>query len=215
MATVREIIGSTDLPSLDSAGRLRLVADLVEQNPDRWDQGTWGPDPDPDEASDGWYMNRNKLIHSCDTTACVGGWAEALFADPQVKAGLTASSEAVDSFEACRLYGFTAALGETIFYGTAFTDKPEWLPELMRRLADLPEVRTRKACLEIADQMVVEGLMAQGDREQLTGAGCRENDDLLVEELWPIAARELNERFARRGRSWQVDETPPNQRGKP
>lgn len=70
---------------MPNADRLRKLADVIEEHPDRFDMSTWFElgDPDPDRLFSplNGVMDVDMLAENlvCGTTACVAGWACALW----------------------------------------------------------------------------------------------------------------------------------------
>jgi len=105
-----------------TADLLRAVADQIEAHPETWDQ------------------NHFEARSECGTTYCVAGWALRL-SHQQIPA--TGASR-----DAAPLLGITSDLAETVFlewwelFDAADDERPEFMPDLLRGLADLPAPRT-------------------------------------------------------------------------
>lgn len=150
--------------SASSADRLRYVADLIEQHPDRWDQAQWST---PDD------------VRSCGSAACIGGWALALMCEPSEDDVVSVHDLETDAAQA---YGLTEALGEALFYGTLSdpdvhngtrTLRPSYLPALMRSLARKPEPRRYRdidrSIIPVVDLESLEDCAAGRDDEVVAG----------------------------------------------
>lgn len=120
--------------------RLLAVADLIENEPTKFDMGSFGDKDDPvDEA-------RNV----CGTAACVCGWAIRMTSKATVR-GIQEASAAVDGsvdlfeFVGARLLGLDDELAEGLFCGFGFgLHSLGEMPGFLRNLASLPESqRTR------------------------------------------------------------------------
>lgn len=69
-----DIIDKADLPQTTTE-RLLVVADIIENHPDRWDQASWVVDPGDDDG-DEWPEDQVGLDgDTCGTQCCIAGWA--------------------------------------------------------------------------------------------------------------------------------------------
>lgn len=155
MKTLKNLIPE-DL-NMSTADRLRLVADIIEAYPKRWDQMTYTSildGYDDEESPTNVYVDD---VHDCNTTFCVAGWGT-LLTPPDVIAlhlqelqdedrdayyftHLTATEEW--DFGGTLAFCFDDDLATTVFNN--MTNDPTEMARLLRNLADLPEPRTLKA----------------------------------------------------------------------
>lgn len=124
-----EIVGVPSDFHMSTKDRLFLVADVIELNPENYDQGVWsysrsqGAMPISDHAGD----------FSCRTYACVAGWAVHCSPKDEMLAG---EDSWVDA--GARQLGLSHTLAAYLFDEGCRGD----MPQALRLIAMLPEPRT-------------------------------------------------------------------------
>jgi hypothetical protein len=110
--------------------RLRAVADIIEQHPEKHDQNSFTSEDAP------WYSTYEAAGSAsevrCGTTACVAGWAVLLTPKSQ-------TDEFTDDWsdDGAKALGLDDDLASEIFYGWSNRQR-RWIPDWLRALADIP-----------------------------------------------------------------------------
>lgn len=148
----------------NTTDRLLAVADIIEFQPERWDQGTWFQD-----AIDIYDFPERVIgrgFPSCGTVGCVAGWATAL--TPKASLPHARTWDAAGRIA----LGFDWTLADAVFDGSLRMrmDHVE-LADVLRRLAKLDE-RGRTA--DAARDVLTDAQLRTLDFE---GYGASEGDD--------------------------------------
>lgn len=135
-----------DLPET-TTDRLLAVAQIIEEHPEKWDQGLWRGDcMVPDQAHG---------LGECGTTACVAGWAVTLTPKHVVLRGDYYGQMGADALGieyaplANRLF-FSGTSGQRI---NGWRDATPHMPDILRIIATFPEgertyENVHEACLD-------------------------------------------------------------------
>lgn len=150
-----------DLAQLTTADRLRLVADIIEDNPRRWEQSEWFRTETHTEygrirttAPSLFAYAGTGSEHWCDSVGCFAGWAATTVPKEDLVYDIDGCpSESVDDL-AARAFGFDESL-HAVFASGAFDladrdheDAVRAVAGVLRALAELPEPRTLDAAIE-------------------------------------------------------------------
>jgi hypothetical protein len=125
-----------NLPT-NSTDRLLAVADIIELEPERYNQGDWWDDGINDDDRSPlmpWHIAGQG--HACNTTACIAGWGVAL-CDESLPINMANPWEIAGAWALGLHMGLATALFD---YGTAdrLGSNAE-VADVLRRLAKIPE----------------------------------------------------------------------------
>jgi hypothetical protein len=131
----------TDLPET-TTDRLLAVADLIEFQPDHYDQEVWWADTGATNPEPYRVANRSRI--DCGTTACLAGWGVALsnWSELRSAAAGVVHDDAWTRAGAAA-FGLSARFAERLFSSHTHESLGDVsdVADVLRRLAKLPEDR--------------------------------------------------------------------------
>ena len=97
--------------------RFKAVLEAIEDNPNNFDMSDWYIGEE--DAFNGEDFNTSLIEHTCSSTACVAGWAVALFGTPEQRGQHDAEDAAAD------ILGLSHEEAADLFYSWGHRDESD------------------------------------------------------------------------------------------